>query len=373
MYNIEVADNHNYFVDDVLVHNCHHAVAPSAMRVLAHFPQARICGATATPDRADGCSLGLAFDRCVSRYEIDQAVHEGYLVPVRAMRVEVEGLDLSAVRTKPIAAERSSEGAWRDIEDLHPGQLGRAACAPEAVEGVVSPLMEIAGAMKTVVFAVNRKHASALVASLNARRPGCARSVDGSMKKADRDYVLSSFAAGEYQFLINCQLLVEGWDLPSVECVALARPTTSRVFVTQAIGRALRLHPGKQFATVIDFTTASSQFSLVGPEDVLGGAMVGPTVRVNVTYERDEAPVPEAAYVPPVEYVPAPSTPPTAPLYLDEPMPALNAPTPANAPSALVSVYARPRFVARFVDMMGQAVRKVKRAPKRAWKWLLGR
>lgn len=325
---------------DLIIHDeAHHACSPSALRVLNHFPHARICGATATPDRADGASLGLAFDRCVSRYEIDQAVAEGYLVPVRALRVEVEGLDLSAVRLRMHSSADHHQG-WRDVQDLHPGQLSKAAVAPEAVEGVVSPLMELAGSMKTVVFAVDRRHAAALVTSLNARKTGCARSVDGSMRKADRDAVLAAFSVGAFQFLVNVVLLTEGWDCPFVECVALARPTTSRVFVAQAVGRGLRLSPGKSVCTVIDFTTASSQFSLVGPEDVLGGAMIAPTVKVRVEYEAPK-PMPVAAYVPPT--VPAPPS--------------------ATAPHTPVHV--RPRFTARLVNMMGTAARS-------AWKWFKG-
>lgn len=264
--------------DLVVLDEAGHAAAPQHLAVLRHFRAAgaRVAGYTATPDRADGASLGIAFERCVARYDIAQAVRDGYLVPARGVRVEVEGLDLSQVRQRPISYEASSEGAWADVEDLHPGDLGRAVIAPAAVEGVVGPLVELAEDRPTVVFAVDRRHGRALADALCARRAGCARFVHGAMRKSERRAALEAFGRGEYQFLVNVNLLVEGFDVPAIACVALARPTTSRTFVAQAIGRALRLSPGKEFALVLDFTTATSKFKLVGPADVLGGALVEP-------------------------------------------------------------------------------------------------
>ena len=115
------------------------------------------------------------------------------------------------------------------------------------------------------------------------------------MKARDRRAVLEGFAAGEFQFLVNVLLLVEGFDLPAIECVALARPTTSRIFVAQACGRALRPAPGKAEALILDFTSATSKFSLVGPEDVLAGAFREPVV----SYRKNRKPPLEVApYVP---------------------------------------------------------------------------
>ena len=40
--------------------------------------------------------------------------------------------------------------------------------------------------------------------------------------------------------LINVNILTEGTDLPQTQTVFLARPTVSRVLMTQMVGRALR-------------------------------------------------------------------------------------------------------------------------------------
>ena len=53
VYNLEVDGNYNYFVNDFLVHNCHHVAAPTFSRTADLFEGTRI-GLSATPTRSDG-------------------------------------------------------------------------------------------------------------------------------------------------------------------------------------------------------------------------------------------------------------------------------------------------------------------------------
>jgi superfamily II DNA or RNA helicase len=50
-------------------------------------------------------------------------------------------------------------------------------------------------------------------------------------------------------------LFGEGFDVPAVECVIMARPTASLVIYLQQFGRALRTMPGKQFGLIIDMVS----------------------------------------------------------------------------------------------------------------------
>ena len=48
VYNIEVEQNHNYFADGLLVHNCHHTSAGTWAKALQHFCSAKVLGPTPT-------------------------------------------------------------------------------------------------------------------------------------------------------------------------------------------------------------------------------------------------------------------------------------------------------------------------------------
>lgn len=60
------------------------------------------------------------------------------------------------------------------------------------------------------------------------------------IKKDENSVVLDKFRKGELDVLINVKMLTEGTDVPDVQSVFLTRQTTSKILMTQMIGRALR-------------------------------------------------------------------------------------------------------------------------------------
>ena len=85
-----------------VVDEAHHAPANSYRKLLEHMNQNlshRILGMTATPDRADKLAMGSVFNHVSYEYRIDQAVKDGWLVPIRQKSVIVEDLDYSGIKT----------------------------------------------------------------------------------------------------------------------------------------------------------------------------------------------------------------------------------------------------------------------------------
>jgi ATP-dependent helicase IRC3 len=70
----------------------------------------------------------------------------------------------------------------------------------------------------------------------------------------ERKQLLEDFKQGHYRVLVNCAILTEGFDLPQIDAVLLARPTRSRNLFSQMIGRGLRLSPqtGKKDCLILD-------------------------------------------------------------------------------------------------------------------------
>ncbi|MFH9606920.1 DEAD/DEAH box helicase family protein [Streptomyces sp. NPDC017448] len=78
--------------------------------------------------------------------------------------------------------------------------------------------------------------------------------VSGTTPQAQRRKALerlASPAAGHATVLSNVAVLTEGVDVPAVDSVVFADPKTSKIAIAQAVGRALRLHPGKGRDAVI--------------------------------------------------------------------------------------------------------------------------
>ncbi|NQX01737.1 DEAD/DEAH box helicase family protein [bacterium] len=75
--------------------------------------------------------------------------------------------------------------------------------------------------------------------------------VSGKTPTGTRARIIGEFARAERALITNARCLTEGVDVPGIDCVLFADPRRSAVDIVQAVGRALRPSPGKQFGYVI--------------------------------------------------------------------------------------------------------------------------
>lgn len=82
-----------------------------------------------------------------------------------------------------------------------------------------------------------------------------ATAVDGTMPTAQIRRSLGRLAEpaahARITVVASAKVLREGVDVPAVDAVLFADPRSSNVEIVQAVGRALRLHPGKQRGTIV--------------------------------------------------------------------------------------------------------------------------
>lgn len=81
----------------------------------------------------------------------------------------------------------------------------------------------------------------------------------------EREEVLKGYGNGDLQCLVNISMVGEGLDVADTECVTLNFLSLSLSRVMQAIGRALRLSPGKDYAYVIDTGANTLDPQIGGP------------------------------------------------------------------------------------------------------------
>lgn len=78
--------------------------------------------------------------------------------------------------------------------------------------------------------------------------------VSGKMKADVRRTLLSQLALApdsEHRVITNARCLTEGIDVPSVDGIVFVDPRTSEIDIAQALGRVLRVSPGKSIGTVV--------------------------------------------------------------------------------------------------------------------------
>lgn len=211
-------------------------------KVVEMFPaHARGLGVTATAARADGFGLGRhadgVFDTLIVGPGPRELIRLGYLADYRIFAPPSD-LDLSDVNV--------TGGG-----DFNPVKLKRAVRRSRIVGDVVAHYKRIANGKLGVTFAESVETATDIA------RQFCeggvpAEVVSANTSDTDRNSALRRFRRRELLQLINVDLFGEGFDVPSIEVVAMARPTQSLTVYLQQFGRALRPFEGKDFGIIID-------------------------------------------------------------------------------------------------------------------------
>lgn len=210
--------------DLLVIDESHHfTLTNSYQKVLAGHPAALVVGLTATPFRLDGRGLGDLFTSLVVAAQPSELLAQGHLVPLTGFAYDAP--DLSGVHT------RAGDYDQRGLELV---MGGRKLCG-----SIVEQWKAHARGERTVVFAVNVQHSQTIVERFRAAGVA-AEHIDGSMATEQRDAILDRLSRGETRVLSNCALLLEGWDVPTLECLVFARPTKSLGLFLQACGRVLR-------------------------------------------------------------------------------------------------------------------------------------
>lgn len=236
----------------IVVDEAHHALSPSYVSLLKRlggFDEGGpiVVGLTATPERSDGAGLDEVFQRIAFQMGITVAIELGYLVPptVEERKIKIDLDKVSTVR---------GEFSARDL-DLALLRAG-------IVDEIVAAYEQHASARKSLIFTVSVDQAETVAKALRDRGHAAA-AISGETDPDVRRSTLGRLRAGELKCIVNCMVLTEGFDDPSIDCVILARPTQSKSLMIQMVGRGLRLHPGKETCTVVDLVGASNRNTLI--------------------------------------------------------------------------------------------------------------
>ncbi len=287
--------------DLIIIDEFHHAAAPTYRKLWQYFsegnPDIKLLGITATPNRADGVTVGCMADHCCYQMGIREGIDTGWLVPIKQAYIVVEGLDFSQCRT--VAKDLSKDDlaaamlGGEEHEGMSEDEIRELTIKQEKMlHAVAAPTVEESAGRQGIVYCVTKNHA-ARMAEVLRRYPGVtAEVIDCDTPENERIDLVKRFKGKQTQFLVNVGVATEGFDCPGAEVIVMARPTKSQTLYTQMIGRATRALSGlvdryervddrqaaianstKSHALVLDFCGNSGKHKLISTADVLAGDM----------------------------------------------------------------------------------------------------
>lgn len=238
----------------LIVDEAHHSTARSYRTILEHFnpsmvdpdpkPSSHllIVGCTATPTRTNGVPLKGIYREMVYSLPIVNLIRSKHLARVEARSVIVPTREDLVVRT------RAGDYVQGDILQLNT-PLRNQIIVDSYKKHAITPS---GGYLKAIAFCMSIDHSEQLAKLMNEQGVR-AQYVHGKMSKNDIKQIFSEFRKGGFDVLTSRDLIIEGFDDPSVCCVLMCRPTKSGLVYKQCLGRGLRYHPDKEFCLVLDF------------------------------------------------------------------------------------------------------------------------
>lgn len=217
-------------VDLIVIDEAHRSMADSYQRLAELKPNAEVLGLTATPLRNDGRALGDFFHVLHVIARPSELYADGYLVePVTYA---------AAPDTREILSKRL-HNVSRTGGDFQVDELGQAVNTHELVGNVVTETLRLAPRVPKVVFAATVLHSKQIAARF-ARAGISTAHIDSKTPAEARARALAALASGTVEVICNVEILTEGWDLPALGAVVIARPTWSLVRFMHMIGRVQR-------------------------------------------------------------------------------------------------------------------------------------
>ncbi|CAK0755207.1 type I restriction enzyme, R subunit [Gammaproteobacteria bacterium] len=302
MINIYRDYSSGYF-DLVISDECHRSIYGQWSGVLRHFDGLQL-GLTATPCLAgeeQGDDEDQMFVRDTLRffdverptfsYKLKEAIRDGYLVPYhvyKALTVKTAAEGGFEVRRAELDWSAMDPDTRAEFEELFgnqptltidPAALERRFTIPERNRAIVREFRQVLdqgyrdhkGVLrkpllgKTIVFAVNKRHAETLAQMFDEAFRDC----KDAPEVRYADYVVSGLSHDDTldgmsrirrfkkekfpQILVSVNMLDTGFDCPEVVNLVFARFTRSAILYQQMRGRGTRKIAGKPSFTLFDF------------------------------------------------------------------------------------------------------------------------
>ena len=249
----------------VVFDEAHHSPAPTYRNLILQlrekFSKMYLLGLTATPTHTDEMKKGwlkkLFPDDIIYQVSLDKLMAQEILAKPNFENANTE--------FEPEFDDREYQKwkkSFRDLPQNIIGQLADSRSRNEFIAHAYSKMRDKYG--KTIIFAdrwyqcvqlcefLRKLDVNAGAMFNHVHQTGTGRIIGGGDSNLK---TLEKFRNNELDVLVNIRMLTEGTDIPEVDTVFITRQTTSKILLTQMIGRALRgpKFGGNDIAHIVSF------------------------------------------------------------------------------------------------------------------------
>jgi len=256
-----LADTFNDFgIKNIIVDECHYVNPKKGMykELFEQMKGVKILGLTATPYRLTNDGWGGSILKFITRtrprvfqkvlYYVQNGdlFRDGYLCPLKYY--QFGDFNRSKLKFNSTGSDYSDDSVQQYFDFIS---------FESEIVHCVKRLIK-AGRNGVLIFTPYIKESEYVVSNV----PG-AQIVTGETPNNDRAEIITAFRKGQIPAICNVGVLTHGFDYPELDTVVIARPTASLSLYYQMVGRAVRRHPNKKEAWIIDMCKNTELFGRV--------------------------------------------------------------------------------------------------------------
>lgn len=278
VYCISVEDNHNFFANGILTHNCDQVPCDDKDSMFSKFfkvVRKPVVGLTGTAFRTDysysrqknGDVIQITHVKSLDNFKFwGKTINEATYQDLRAMNY------LSPIQYSVAKADRSmlrtnSTGLDYTEDSLADYGLANRTRVAECINGALN----VWKCKRVLVAVPNIEEAEAIGEMCGAGV------VHSKMAKKERTKIVNDFKSGKIKAVVQVLTLNVGFDLPALDCVIFARPSKSLRIWCQFVGRGIRIDPDddSKVCRCIDMGGMLELYGRIEDVKVKGGKVYG--------------------------------------------------------------------------------------------------
>jgi superfamily II DNA or RNA helicase len=230
-------------IDFIGIDEAHHSGADTYLNLLPYFDHVyykfSFSGTYLRNDSKTMSLLGFC-SNILYRYSPAKATSDGYLTPLEITVHEVEGKHARNYNTEYTQNYCKNIELLLKIKEIFEYQIAKD---------------------EQVLILVKQKDASGKIIHEYLEELGIKNTfISGDDKQKDVKNAIDNFNNREIQVLIGSSVLGEGIDIKSTDHLIMCQGGKSEIAIVQALGRAVRLYPGKKIAKVHDFLFLNTKY-----------------------------------------------------------------------------------------------------------------
>ena len=224
----------------LVIDEAHHSAAKTYRKLINGLgfigSDKLLLGFTATPSLSNGNTLGEIYEEIAYSKQISEMIKKNHLSDVIGRKIRT-GINLDTVKMQ--GGDYSQSALSRMIDASSRNKL-------------IVKKYKLHANNKSIAFCASISHAKSLSAEFIAN--GIKSDVIyGQMNDIERKRVLSNLKDGTISVLTSVGILTEGFDMPTIQTILMARPTKSKSLYIQMVGRGLRKSENKKKCLILDF------------------------------------------------------------------------------------------------------------------------